>query len=276
MKNLFALWLLLCADHMGFAQEAKLYTSQNVEQFPVFQKIKCLQDGTEACFANQLNEHIVQNFNYPLEALQNNVKGKVFVQFVIDSVGEVGNIKTRSLHRVFEVEGERIIKKIPRLTPPKIDGKSVSMVYNIPITFNMMMGDEFTTIPSTLNIDYSDDRVTELISWENAKSPPVLESSSNEQEKSSNFEKILKERIAASAVSKGYKTATTTSAKIYFEINRLGGVSNVNVMSIDLKLKILIEQFIYNDLKIAEPAKDDTNQPIPCFITSDIYFSKIK
>ncbi len=276
MKQLFLILLTVFVGYPCTGQEIKPYTSQEVDRFPSFTKINCLEEGTEACFANQLNQHITQNFNYPIKAIQDKLEGKVFVQFVVDSTGKVGAIKTRSHHKVFENEGQRIIGKIPQLAAARINGKSVSMVYNVPITFNMMQIDESQSIPNTINIDYPADSTAELISWEDANSPPILSLSAPEEIKGDSFESTLKQHIAKNILSKGYTSNTTTSAKVYFEINGNLSISNVNVISTQKELKNLIEHSIRNDLKVLEPAKDMNNESINCFFTSDIYFPKTK
>lgn len=274
--KLFIISLLVFIVYPCIAQETKQYTSREVDRFPSFTKIKCPQEGTEACFANQLNEHITQYFNYPIKALQDQLKGKVFVQFVIDSTGKVGDLKTRSLHKVFEKEGQRIIEKIPRLDAAKINGKPVSMVYNIPIVFNFIAPGESQSIPRTISIDYSENSNAELTFWKDAKSPPVLRLFEGKENKHAGFEDVLKQDIVKNVGSKGYTSKNTTSAKVYFEINANRSIANVNVISTQKDLKNLIEQFIRNDLKVLEPAKNINNEPINCFFTSDIYFSKTK
>lgn len=276
MKKLSLIVLTLLVVCPCIAQDIKQYTSREVDHFPSFKKIKCPQEGTEACFANQLNQHITQYFNYPIKALQDRLEGKVFVQFIIDSTGKAGNIKTRSLHKVFEKEGQRIIEKIPQLVAAKINGRPVSMIYNVPIAFNLIDPSESQSIPTTINIDYSENSTAELISWEDANSPPTLILGAVDEKKYESFEAALKQRIAKNVVSKGCSSNTTTSAKLYFEINGDRNISNVNLISTQKELKNRIEQFIRNDLKIMEPAKNSENEPIPCFFTSDIYFSKTK
>nr|WP_321236826.1 energy transducer TonB [uncultured Psychroserpens sp.] len=107
-----------------------------IENIPVFPGC---EEGTKAekkaCFENSIKRHVRKHFKYPDNALELGIYGKVYVLFAIDKNGEVSKIKTRGPDKMLEDEAARIIGLLPKMTPGKQRGKSVSVPYSIPISF---------------------------------------------------------------------------------------------------------------------------------------------
>lgn len=77
------------------------------------------------------------NINYPEEARKNNIKGKVFLRFIIDQAGDVINVEVqKGVHPLLDAEAVRVVKMMPKWTPGKSDGKTVNVYYVLPINFN--------------------------------------------------------------------------------------------------------------------------------------------
>ncbi|MCK8481943.1 energy transducer TonB [Psychroserpens algicola] len=62
---------------------------------------------------------------------------RITVQFKIDQNGQVTDIKTRAPHPSLGKEAERVTNKIPKMTPGLQRDKPVSVIYNLPIVFNV-------------------------------------------------------------------------------------------------------------------------------------------
>ncbi|TCK65036.1 TonB-like protein [Winogradskyella wandonensis] len=62
---------------------------------------------------------------------------KILTQFEIDSLGNIVNIQIRAPHTAFEKETKRVIELLPKFIPAKHNGKTVSTLYNLPITFKV-------------------------------------------------------------------------------------------------------------------------------------------
>ncbi len=133
--KLFSLFFLVCL-HSGFSQEGKIYTSNEVESHPSFEGFECVDMSGLNCFENQLNAHIKSTIQYPEEAMNKNLSGKVYLQFIIQKTGKITDIKARGTHGSFEREGLRIIQQITKLTPAKVNGSPVSLIFNHPINFS--------------------------------------------------------------------------------------------------------------------------------------------
>jgi protein TonB len=108
-----------------------------IENVPIFPGCESATNNEERklCFQRKIQEHINKEFSYPPSALELGIQGRVFVQFLIDSKGNVGSIRMRGPDRNLEKEAERIVATLPQMTPGKQRGKSVSVPYSIPINF---------------------------------------------------------------------------------------------------------------------------------------------
>jgi len=90
------------------------------------------------CFQEQINKHINKNFRYPEIAQEMGIQGRVYMYFVIDKDGSITDIKiARSPDRNLGKEAERIINKLPKMTPGKQRGRPVRVPFSIPITFRL-------------------------------------------------------------------------------------------------------------------------------------------
>jgi protein TonB len=108
-----------------------------IENVPIFPGCESATNNEERkmCFQQKIQEHINKEFTYPAGALELGITGRVFVQFLIDSKGNVGSIRMRGPDRSLEKEAQRIVASLPKMTPGKQRGRSVSVPYSIPINF---------------------------------------------------------------------------------------------------------------------------------------------
>ena len=110
-----------------------------IEDIPVFPGCEQGTDAEKrACFQQKVQEHVKRNFQYPDIAVEMNIQGKVYVQFIIDTNGHVTNIRTRGPDRLLEEEAERIIALLPQMTPGKQRGRAVKVPYSIPVNFKIL------------------------------------------------------------------------------------------------------------------------------------------
>lgn len=81
---------------------------------------------------------IQKNFNYPQVAIENNIQGKCYVKFVVKGDGTVSNVQIeRGIPGCPECDREavRVVKMMPGWKAGKVNGKSVSSVFRLPINF---------------------------------------------------------------------------------------------------------------------------------------------
>ena len=109
---------------------------ENVPQFPGCEDV-IGKERQKECFNQKMQEHIRRHFKYPPPALEMNISGRVYVQFVIGTDGRVGSIQKRGPDRHLEQEAQRIIALLPTMKPGQQRGRPVSVRYGIPINFVM-------------------------------------------------------------------------------------------------------------------------------------------
>ena len=108
-------------------KEVKEEVFRSVEQMPQF-------PGGEAALMKYLQSHI----NYPPMAAENNVQGRVVVQFVVDKTGRVGEVKiVRSVDKDLDKEAARVCASLPKFTPGRQNGQPVSVWYTLPVSFKL-------------------------------------------------------------------------------------------------------------------------------------------
>ncbi len=100
---------------------------RSVEQPPAF-------PGGDAALMKYLNSHI----QYPTMAQENNIQGKVVVQFVVEKDGHVGDVKVvRSVDKDLDREAVRVCKSLPKFTPGRQNGQAVRVWYTLPVNFKL-------------------------------------------------------------------------------------------------------------------------------------------
>ena len=123
-------------------KEVKLenvYSFKNVDVLPMFKGCEASNDSSEDCFNENLIKHISSNLTYPLKAIENNIEGKVIAHFVIDSKGEVVNIRTRTIkgRELLENATKELIRKLPIFKPGILKNKRINVSHAFPITFKL-------------------------------------------------------------------------------------------------------------------------------------------
>ena len=108
-----------------------------IENVPIFPGCESAttNDERKACFQKMMQAHVMKQFTYPPAALELGITGRVFVQFYIDSKGNVGGIRTRGPDQLLEKEAHRIVASLPQMTPGKQRGRAVKVPYSIPVNF---------------------------------------------------------------------------------------------------------------------------------------------
>lgn len=106
-------------------EENKVFTA--VEQMPQF-------PGGEG----ELMKYIRDHLKYPPVAAENNIQGRVIVQFVVTKTGKVGEVKVaRGKDPDLDKEAVRVVKTLPDFIPGKMNGQAVAVWYTLPITFKL-------------------------------------------------------------------------------------------------------------------------------------------
>lgn len=88
--------------------------------------------------ASEFRKYISENLKYPEIAKENNIEGKVILQFSVNSKGEVVDAKVvRGADPALDKEAIRVVMSSPDWTPGMQDGKAVKVQFTFPINFTL-------------------------------------------------------------------------------------------------------------------------------------------
>lgn len=103
------------------------------EIFNIVESMPTPEGGMKAFY-----KFLQKNMKYPRQAVRMGVEGKVFVQFVVDTQGNVTDIQVvKGIHTQCDQEAMRVIKAYPGWVPGKQRGNPVKVRMMMPITFTL-------------------------------------------------------------------------------------------------------------------------------------------
>lgn len=120
-------------------EEAIEFTPMDVQEeeeaeeeiFQVVEKMASFPGGNA-----KLMEFLRKELVYPQIAIDNNVQGRVFVQFVVNRDGSIQDVKvTRGVDPILDEEAIRVVKKMPKWVPAEQRGKTVRSRFTLPVMF---------------------------------------------------------------------------------------------------------------------------------------------
>jgi protein TonB len=109
------------------SSDAKVYNAAGLDVVPSF-------PGGEDAMLRFLKKHL----QYPLDARESNITGRVYVSFIIDENGKVTEIKVvRGLGYGTDDEVSRVVRIMPDWSPGKYQGKNVKTSLVMPVFFSL-------------------------------------------------------------------------------------------------------------------------------------------
>ncbi len=117
-------------------QENKVVVAEKEEPEKVFEVVEVPPSfpGGEGELMKYLKDHI----NYPVVAQENNIQGKVTIQFVVGRDGSVQDVSVaRSVDPSLDKEAVRVVKSMPKWIPGKQGGTAVRVKYFVPVNFKL-------------------------------------------------------------------------------------------------------------------------------------------
>lgn len=118
-----------------FANNAKAQSQYNGEEvFIAVDEMPVFPGGEKA-----LHESLYKSLRYPASAMEKGIEGKVFVKFIITKDGSVANATvSRPVDPALDQAALEAIKKLPKFTPGKKEGKPVNVWFSMPIVFKII------------------------------------------------------------------------------------------------------------------------------------------
>jgi periplasmic protein TonB len=105
-----------------FADETVYFFVDEMPEFP---------GGMEA-----LLRYIAKAVDYPMVAQENGIQGKVYINFVVNTNGQVSDATVvRGVDPSLDKEALRVVNSMPLWQPGRQSGKAVRVAYHVPISF---------------------------------------------------------------------------------------------------------------------------------------------
>jgi periplasmic protein TonB len=111
-----------------------------VEDMPTYTDLLSIKDKgkRKSATEKELLTNIYKTIKYPEMARQIGAQGKVYVSFIVNTEGEITNVKiTRGVNDELDAEALRAVNSLPKMVPGKQLDKPVNVRYNIPIEYRL-------------------------------------------------------------------------------------------------------------------------------------------
>lgn len=96
-----------------------------------------------------LNSFLKNNIRYPQNALNQNLKGKALVQFIVNKDGTIENPEIiQSFDPSLDEEAIRVVKLMPKWLPGYKNGQLVRVRYTLPVAFEVIQQDALVIVPT--------------------------------------------------------------------------------------------------------------------------------
>ena len=134
------------SEHL-FEQLLDIATSEEDTVYQIVEEMPEFPGGE-----NALMEYVSKNVVYPEEAKEKEIQGRVFISFVVEKDGSIGEVKVlRGIGGGCDEESVRVISDMPKWKPGKQKGEAVRVSYQIPIMFKLgQTNDEYKTTVKTV------------------------------------------------------------------------------------------------------------------------------
>ncbi|KDN54250.1 energy transducer TonB [Flavobacterium seoulense] len=131
MKNFLLLAVLFFSIQLGYGQEKTIHPNQNSLYSSAGIEVKPDFPGG----IKEFHKYIAKNYITPREAKE--IKGKIYVTFIVEIDGSLTDIKVlRDLGFGTSEEAIRVLKLSPKWIPGQQKGMQVRSLFTLPISIN--------------------------------------------------------------------------------------------------------------------------------------------
>ncbi|MFN8209818.1 MAG: M56 family metallopeptidase [Bacteroidales bacterium] len=130
---MFAVAACSATKRVSYKMETVNMPPPSEDVFVVVEEMPVYPGGDKA-----LMEFINSNIQYPKEAKEKNIQGRVICRFCVRYDGTVDRVAVlKSVDPSIDAEAIRVLKLMNNWTPGKQGGKPVSVWYSVPVTFEL-------------------------------------------------------------------------------------------------------------------------------------------
>lgn len=114
-------------------QDQKVKIEEAPKVFEIVEQMPSFPGGQE-----EMMKWISSNLNYPVDAQERGVTGRVVIRFVVTKTGSVEDIQVlRGIDPSCDREATRVVKSMPKWNPGRQNGEAVAVYFNLPILFRL-------------------------------------------------------------------------------------------------------------------------------------------
>lgn len=122
--------ILLMVNTNAMAQNKKAANDKVLEKAEVMPEFP---GGEQA-----MMKFVAENVQYPQEARDKEISGRVLVSFIVEKDGSIAEVKVvKGIGGGCDEEAVRVVKAMPKWKPGKDKGKPVRVSYMMPFTFKL-------------------------------------------------------------------------------------------------------------------------------------------
>ena len=130
LATLSVLAILLMVNTNAMAQNKKAANDKVLEKAEVMPEYP---GGDQA-----MMDFVAKNVQYPQEARDKEISGRVLVSFIVEKDGSIADVKVvKGIGGGCDEEAVRVVKAMPKWKPGKDKGKPVRVSYMMPFTFKL-------------------------------------------------------------------------------------------------------------------------------------------
>jgi len=87
----------------------------------------------------EMMKFVQTTLQYPQMCRENNIGGKVFLKFVVNTEGDIKSVEVIKSSGNIQIDNEaiRVVNQMPKWKPAMMTGKAVSCYFNLPLNFKM-------------------------------------------------------------------------------------------------------------------------------------------
>lgn len=130
----------IIVDDSGDDPEIDTFPVSLVSELPVFPGCEIYADKSAQleCFSSKVAKLVSKKFDREV-AINNGITGKqkILVTFVINTNGDVVDVKARAPHPELQKEAIKAVNMLPKMKPAKQGIKTVNITYSLPIIFEV-------------------------------------------------------------------------------------------------------------------------------------------
>jgi protein TonB len=124
----------------GYVNDTVTYSEPTDEVVPVDNTPRIIVDEMPEFPGGSLEllRYIGENLEYPAEASDNNIQGRVILKFAVNTDGSVDRVEViKGVDNSLDNEAIRVVKTLPRFKPGKQNGVAVPVWFTIPVVFQL-------------------------------------------------------------------------------------------------------------------------------------------